>query len=248
VDNPEDARAWFGRALTYQKLGRSDQRNFAHAAADFEVALRLDPQGKTKACLGYCLHARGEPRQAALLYQEALESGYATAELLNNLGAAELYLAQAAEAEQHLGRALALAPLQAAYHNRALVYLNLARQTPPAAPESAVASNADARREELLLKGIADAEKAMAVGLPSGELFYDAAQLCAVAGRSDRQWLGPALGYLDQALRYGVEPKKLADAAWSALRPNPLFAELSARDHTPHPAMKASRILPPAEE
>jgi tetratricopeptide (TPR) repeat protein len=249
AENPDDACGWFARGLTYQKLGLSDRRSFAQAASDFEVADRLDPQAKTKACLGYCLHARRQSQEAALLYEQALQSGYATAELLNNLGAAELAVAKPAQAEQHLGHALSLAPLQAAYHNRALAYLQLARQNPrTASSRKAAPSDAAARREDLLRKGIADAEKALAVGTPSGELFYDAAQICSVAARADRQWIDRALRYLDQALRHGVEPKKLADSAWSALRRQPLFLELRDRPHSPHPALKAARILPPAEE
>ncbi len=239
--DPNDAQGWFARGLAYQKLGQSDRRNYAHAAADFEGAWRLDPQGKSKACLGYCLQARGQSLEAALVYEEAIQSGYAPAELLNNLGAAEWALARLALAEQHLSAAIKLEPrLQAAYHHRALVYLQLARQQ--TAPDAAL------RRDKFLRAGIADANKALALGPPSGELFYDAAQLCGVAARTHPVWANPALDYLDQALRYGVKPKQLADKAWVALHKEPRFQALEKRSPVPHPAFKAVRILPPVKE
>jgi serine/threonine protein kinase/Tfp pilus assembly protein PilF len=247
---PNDATTWFARGLAFARLGASDARNYLQAASNFEAAWKLDPQPKTIAWLGYCMQRRSNPREAAHFYTMALDGGFESPELLNNLGAAELETQGADLAMKHLSRALTINPFQAAYHNRSLACLHLARlaaqrTSPGGTPEPAKNGRSS---ESLLRDGIADAQRALAVGPPSGELYYDAAQLCAVAARSDREWIKVGLEYLDQALAHGIAPAKLSDVVWSALRQETTFRQMQQRQHTPYPMAKATRLLPPTDE
>jgi hypothetical protein len=49
------------------------------------------------------------------------------------------------------------------------------------------------------------------VGPGTADLAYDAARLCALAARRDPRWLEPALGYLEEAIGLGQNPRDLAN-------------------------------------
>jgi serine/threonine protein kinase/Tfp pilus assembly protein PilF len=106
------------------------REEFDQALADYEQAGAASPDPRAKAAMAYCKQARGrmgDYDQAMRLYQEAIDEGYRTAAVLNNLGRLFLAAKKVAEAESCLDEALRLDPqLQSAYQMRALVRMERA--------------------------------------------------------------------------------------------------------------------------
>src|SRR5262249_54639976 len=158
------------------------------------------------AAIAFCLNRLGGlPDQAVKHNEMALQSGFATAEVFNNLAFNCLSLNKRKEARENLDRALQLnEDLQAAHHNRA--HLNLAEAFLKLGQPGPAAKRGDAYRD--LTSGIDDIRKAIALGPKSAELYFDAARLCAMAARTDARWLADGMSYLEQSLDQGADPNK----------------------------------------
>ena len=236
---PEIGPLLFARGRAYQLLGHADERNYRLAWDDFRQADELVPEGRTKACMGYCLNQMGLPRDAIAAYNEAIQAGFKSAPLFNNLGYSYLALLQMDEAQRCLELALQLDPnLRAAHHNRARLRLRQALrliQQERVCPE--------ARR--CLEAGIKDIRRAIERGPVTAELYVDAARLCGVAARQSSQWVAPALEYARLAVKAGYDSRKLkADRFLAPLRTEWKFinpAEMSPSS----PTQQAPRLLDP---
>jgi tetratricopeptide (TPR) repeat protein len=135
-ESPDFAAAVFGLALARQRIG-----DFSGAAAGYESLFNQTQDPKAAAGLAYC---RGEEKNhwaAIHWYRTAIERGFDTPEIRNNLAAS--LRAQSpdhwAEALEHLNHALRTKPdLQAALYHRAVILANqsLADRKPP--PQQAV--------------------------------------------------------------------------------------------------------------
>src|SRR5262249_4962311 len=120
---PEHAWAFFARGRAHQRLG-----NLEEAKADYGRADQLVTDGRIKACLGYCWNCLGNHRAAWWYYEKAIEVGYTSAEVYNNLGYSYLEFTKPPprldKAQISLDLALELNhSFQEALHNRALLDL-----------------------------------------------------------------------------------------------------------------------------
>jgi len=195
---PENADFLFVRGQARQHLG-----DFVGAAADYKSAAAKTPRGIILASLAYCRAQTHFYRDAADWGQRAIDAGFNTAELHNNLGFSLAWLGSLDAARRHLDAAIGLNPsLQAAYFNRAK--LGLREALKGASPTAA----------------IADAEVAMRLGPISAELALDAARLHALDLENPHRDDAVA-GYVAQALRLGSSPHDI--------RAEPLFVPYLAR-------------------
>jgi serine/threonine protein kinase len=204
VEQPDvTPRIFFLRGAARMRLG-----DWEAAKADFYKA---EPQhdGKVQACLAYCYtQVKQRPRfdVAVDLYEKAVQQGYATAVVYNNMGhccfrdpvsptigkpeAIRVYLDKAIK---YLETATQLDPqLQIAFHNMALVDLQIAF--------------APFHSKYVPERGIQAARQALKVGPGNGQLYHDAAVLCNLAARRkrDQAFKDEAIGYVTQAVRHGV--------------------------------------------
>jgi tetratricopeptide (TPR) repeat protein len=88
-----------------------ERREFEYALQHAEAAMRLDPtRPESYQALGDIAMQLGDPNAASRYYLAGLENTVPTANMLNNLGMAQLALAQYDDALQSLALALALEP------------------------------------------------------------------------------------------------------------------------------------------
>ena len=231
----DDAQAWWTRGLASLKLSA-----FAQAVTDFRQADHLHSAGKTKACLGYAYHRTGGVKEARIYYTAAVNAGFATPEVLNNLGYLHLKLstpAELAEAAKRLSHALAQRPdLKAALHNRGCVYL---KQAGSAALRN---GKAQAPNRELLRRALTDLARAVnLVGPATADLYRDAAHACALLARDEPERAAEALDYLARGLEQGLDPRK--EPFPSLLAHHPKFASLGAPRPVTVATVTNARIL-----
>ncbi len=248
--DPYLTRAVFARGRAYQRLGEANGDNFGLALADYQRADRLAPDGRTRACMGYCLNRLDLPRDAILLYRQAVEAGFAPAAVFNNQGYSHLQLGELAAARRSLDRALALDPaLRAAFHNRALMYLQAVSAPGAAGGQGPGAAWADLSKEHerLLKKGSADIDRAIALGPATAKVYYDAARLRTLA-ITEADSVEQALSYLQRAVEHGHNPEHLAnDPAFTRLMEASRFQALIRLQPRSHPPQQARRLLEPLQ-
>ena len=226
--DPHRSEALVARARVHQHRGELQL-----AFADYNVADQLDPRPETAACKGYCLSRLGQDQQAAKAYRGALDGGYVSPAVLNNLGYTWLRLGRLDDAEASLRRAIqADNRLQPAHHNLVIIYLRRAlagQATPP----------------EALLH----ARRALEIGPESGELCSNLAFLYALAAKQDAAFAQLAIASLAKAVEHGIDPKTLkSDPVFSAMEKDPAFQKaLIVRGPLREP-LKAVRVIDPAAE
>jgi eukaryotic-like serine/threonine-protein kinase len=206
------AQALFARGRAFQQLGRHEQ-----ALGAYRDSRELLPDPRTTACIAFCDGALGHHGPAIKFCDEALDAGLVTAAILNNKGCSCVQLALVAEQEEAaLTKAIELDPsMQAAYRNRALLYL-----------QRAVAK----RKDGNYLPAIRDMQKAVTLGPRSGQLLYEASWCCA------RQpgWSNQALNYLQQAIALGIDPKQASrEYSFKELKSDARFAKVLSQPATP---------------
>lgn len=239
--DPKFARARYARARAFLQ-----NKLYTEAITDFQVlnneANRLD--GRYLAGLGYAFMLKRDNPSAIVGFREALEQGYATAGVYNDLGyclimsgdpdKSNSVLAALPEAFEHLGRAIALDPqLQAAYINRALATLKHAHLQ--------VGIKVD--------NGIADAETALKIGPASARLHRIAAHLHARAALADeKHGFEATLGHLAEALALGDKPDSIArDVAFGPIKNDRRFQALVQQAGQPE-ALPPVMIVDPLGE
>jgi tetratricopeptide (TPR) repeat protein len=175
------------------------------AFEDFQTANRLSPCPTTRACLGYCLSRLDQWDAAAVCYQDALNGGFVSPGLLNNLGFSYLRLNRLDAAEQYLSRAVAADErLAASYHALVLVGIDRAKQ-----------------RGEVPPSAMDWARKAIEAGPDSADLHRQVAMLYALGAKREPAKAASAIEHLARAIQLGLDPK--------TLQGNPVFAVFQGR-------------------
>jgi serine/threonine protein kinase len=190
ASDSDNAEFIFARGRTLEQLG--DERL---ALKDLQKAVPLLADGQSLLHIGYVLTGKGLHPEAIEAYRRALDLGYQSPELFNNLGYCSLQLSRLDEAQNYLDQAVHLDPLsRVALLNRAA--LDLRRWSNPTLrgiPEA----------------GIQDIRRALEVGSTSPDLSLTAAHLCAVAAWREPKWFLTALTYFRQAIDDGLDPAQL---------------------------------------
>jgi tetratricopeptide (TPR) repeat protein len=196
------------------------------ARLDYAEADRLGMDGRAAACLAYMLTLASRDEEAIAVGQRAIQHGFVTAELYNNLAYSQMQRARFKDADESLCRALDLDPrLPAVHHNR----LWLLRRD----------LSMDQKREARL-SDVSDLLAKAFDGAPeSFELHEDAADVCALAGQRD----DVALTHLEKAVHLGLVlwPE---DAVLRQEREKKPYFRYYYSLHT-HPRFQALRDLPP---
>jgi serine/threonine protein kinase/Flp pilus assembly protein TadD len=229
-DDPNNADLLFARARTQQQLGKLES-----ALADYDKADGLRRDGRIKACLGYCWNVKRAHGSASVYYQQAIDAGFTTAEVCNNLGFSYLQgIGRLQDAQAMLDRALALNPgLQAAHHNRACLELRRCLECPTAPLRTAL--------EHI--------ELARALGPPHPQLCVDAALLYALAAESEPAWIEPGLTCLKQALECGLSRQALLrEDKLNRLTRHPAFQQYASRPAPAAPPVPTNRVVDPLRD
>jgi tetratricopeptide (TPR) repeat protein len=152
----------FARGRAYQQLGE-----WRLALIDYQAADELQADGPTRACAGYCLARQGFTAEATLYLVRAMEAGYSSPEVFNDLGYCYHQRGKLKEAREALDRAIQLAPaLQAPFYNRSLVRLQEFWLQPKTDPR----------------EGLADIRRALEIGPQAADLLRHATVFSAEAG------------------------------------------------------------------
>ena len=239
IDNLNEAiRADSENFQAHFALGRAFQQldEIASALVAYNRAYQLQPDGKTAACLAYCLSRTGFYKDAIAYSDEAIKAGMATAAVFNNRGYSYLRLRKYSESEKDLAKAEQLDDrLQTVLYNRACLEFVKACQ--------------HKNEKASIQQGLAYCQRALNVGPETADLDFLAARLCAFAAVQDPAYIERALDYLTKAVQLGLDPAQFKDDQFNfrALQTHPRFVAL--RD-SPSPAEKyqpAARLLDPGE-
>lgn len=181
--------ALIARGRAFQERG-----DFASALRDYSAADPDSRDGRLLAARAYCLWKLDYPSEAVTRSLQAIDAGFATAEVFNNLGHFYSKAWKFDKARESLGQAIARnGNLQAAYHNRAAVELQQARQ--------------NLRHD--VSSGIEDIQRARDLGPASADLDFTAGCLHAIAARSDSRHTEPAFAAFELAIKHGLNPKEI---------------------------------------
>jgi serine/threonine protein kinase/Tfp pilus assembly protein PilF len=228
--DPQNVEAHFARGRAFQQLDEIDSAVIAYIKA-----YQLKPDGKTAACLAYCLSRTGYHDPAIAYSDKAIGSQFGNAAVLNNRGYSCLQLRRLTEAEKDLAKAEGLdASLQAVLYNRAHLEFVKAGQ------------HIDEKAS--IEQGLLYFKKAIKVGPETADLNFHASRLCAYASIKDETYVEPALGYLDRAIELGFDPKHINnEVIFQALQTHPRFITL--RDSPPRTKnyQPTARLLDPGD-
>ena len=202
---PQNTKAMFLRGRAEQSMG-AYQRAF-----DFYCqANEAQPSGELFAVQGYCASRCGRHRAGIALFLQAVEMGFAPAEVWNDLGYCSIQLGEHDQAIEYLNRAIEQRnDLAAAYYNRALSARLFAKT----------------ENHPIAIGAKQDIETAIRLGHSSAEGYCNAAIICLSVDSQDTVTHELARTYLNHAIELG-----LPNDAWAN---NPKLANLA-------PAMPAS--------
>jgi tetratricopeptide (TPR) repeat protein len=220
------APALFMRGRAHQQLGALNL-----ALADYVAADGLVRDGPTLACIGYCSTLLTLHDSAIWNFKKAIEAGFDRAEVYNDLGYIYARMDKYEDARRCFDQAVARGPkLQTAYYNRAMFEFQWALEESNPIPETV----------------IPDIQTAISLGPVTAQLLCDAARIYAVAARSDRDWIEPALRYLERSIELGQDPRPLVeDRSFFALRELPEFIACLEHPAVPSSAPRPVRVLDP---
>ena len=225
-------QAYLARGRVNMKVGQLNA-----ALDDFTSADKLQPTGQTQAGLGYCYSAMGNHLLAVSSYRSAINRGFKTAVVFNNLGYS-LMCTQAGddEAAQYYQKAITADPrLQIAYYNQATLALKKAcNQQVPISPEA-------------LREGVKAIAKAIELGPETGQIHLDAARLWVLAAKIEPRWEELALEHLGAAIDRGLPPANLKSDR--ILRPlhGDRFKQLTERPAVNPSQTSLARVLDPLQ-
>ncbi len=220
------AEALVLRGRAHQALGR-----YNAAFSDYEAAHELTQDPRLQAAKGFCLAMQNNHHVAIRCYEQAIAGGYRTAEVQNDLGFSLIRVGKASQALESLGLAIALDPnLQAALVNRASAEFNIALAT----------------GNRLPLDALRDITRAIELGPPAGDIYFQAASICALAAETNPQYVATGLEFLRQAVLNGC-PTRLVDEnpLFADFRKNPSYREMSTLKPQPAALRQAERLISP---
>jgi serine/threonine protein kinase/Tfp pilus assembly protein PilF len=228
---PDNALALVRSGELYQRQGR-----YRLAAKEYRDALALAPNPRVSACLAYCLAQSGNYSESFGPTKDAIDGGFDTPAVQNNLAYSQLNSGHRPEAEGTLDRLLARSPnLPAACHNRLVLrrlQLRLGSRSRGRLPEARAALG-----------------QALAVCPASAELFGDAADLCAAAGTLQAGWDDEALTYLEKAVALGLPlGSRPDDVVYKHLLKDARLVALMKAHPEPVPPGPTPRLIDPLGE
>ncbi len=199
------AEALFWRARIRQKEGR-----VLLALEDYEEAARLCSAPEISACQAYCCALKRLNPSAIRFSNEAIDAGFATAEVYNNLGYSHLRKSDFKSAMVALDEAIRQdESLQPALHNRAMAELRWALK----------------KRCPLDNKAGTDIDNALDAGPPSAGLYLDAARIYSRLGQESGEHRERVIRYLSEALQLGANAD-VVRREFESLLDNPAIAAL----------------------
>ncbi len=212
--HPDEANAWFALGRAYQHWGDSDETKFAQAMDAYQRAGQHQPNGTADACIAYCLYRTKQFNYAKHFMLQAEKQGYQSAEFSNDLGYMCINDGDYDAALTHLDKALKEnRRLQAAYHNKAIVYLNKALRNgghrPPGSNPGA--QEAAKQNREWVAEAKQNIAAALDCGSPRVELLRDAAQVYAASAIHAPDDCPEVVKLLDRAAREGLDPATFKD-------------------------------------
>ncbi len=227
VVRPDSADAHFLRARVYQA-----QRQLGLALEEYTAADRLGADGRAAAGAAYMLTLASKYEDAIAAGKRAIERGFQTAEVYNNIAYCQMLRIRFPAAEESLREALALDPgLAAAHHNRLwLLRRDLGLGKNHRLPE---------------VRGIL--HNALEGAPASIELHELAAEVCAAAGAIEPGWDALALTHLERAVKLGYAlPKQPTERkAYDRLRSDPRFDALLMLQQPKVPDQPTRRLVDP---
>ncbi len=230
----ESSQAYLARGRANMKAGNLDA-----ALVDFTTADRLQPTGRSRAALAYCCSVlKHAPAVVVGYYKSALQRGFQTAVVYNNLGQALTWMPDGSDAEaaQCFQKATLADPgLQAAYYNRATLALKQAGY------------HLDRISDDDVREGLAAITRAIELGPATAQAHLDAAELCVLAAKIEPRWKERAFDHLASALDLGLPPSRLKIDI--ILRPlhGPEFTRLTERPAVNTTPVPPVRVLDPLE-
>ncbi len=217
-------------ALVARARAQERRGDFQLAFADYDAADQLAPSPEIAACKGYCLSQLGQAQQAAVFYRRALDGGYDSPAVQNNLGYCWLRLGRSRldEAEACFRKAIqADDSLQPAHHNLVLVYEQRALAGQAIPPEA-----------------LAHARRALQTGPESGELCRDLAHFYALAAKQDAALAEAAIACVGKAVDHGIDPKTFdSDPVFAFLQKDRKFREALVRRGPVQGPQTAARLI-----
>jgi serine/threonine protein kinase len=222
-----EAYYWQGRA-------RLASGNLAAAANDFETAAKMDPQGLYLASWAYCLCRLGHAQSAVMKSKSAIDAGYTSPTVYNNLGRA--YFQWNSPGSDHL---------EEAWHAYSTaVKLDPAQVEPRLGRIVIHIRNVQAGGSlDLQAEALKDARTAVSLAPPNGNLYFLAAMTVAIASHDDSTLVAEGLTYLEMAAANGLNAGKGQWArmdAFAHFNDDPRFGRLvsvsiAPRDRAPEP-------------
>jgi tetratricopeptide (TPR) repeat protein len=208
-EEPDNAEALAARGRAY--LGSED---YYPAFKDFRAANHLAPTPQWAAASGYCLARMDLYDLATTCYQEALQGGLRSVDVLNGLGLSCRRLGRLDEAERYLKEAVAI-------DGQAL---------PPRLNLLVVHVNRARRGDTTTTAELDGVRTTMEMALPSRDLLCQIAALFAIESNRHPALAAEALEYLSKAVLHGLNPASVkGDPAFDAIRGQPAFRELLQR-------------------
>jgi len=222
----DSAEVHFARGQALRLMG-----DYQAADEAYMSACKRSSDGLIRECLGYCFSSRGYNEDAVLWYDQAVDVGYTSAALWNNLGYSQLRIGRYPPAQSALDQAKRLDDsLQAAFHNAACLAIR----------------RAERGDRSSLQQGIADIERAITLGPATAQHYYDAALLHALASEDATDHTAKVFDNLRSAIALGHPTAGLASdkGPFGRFLSKPLFADV-LREPLRRKRLAAKRLAPP---
>ena len=223
----ERAESLFWRARARQKAG-----SLSSAVEDYQEAAKLCSAPEIKACQAYCWALERYFSDAIRFSEEAIDAGFATAEVYNNLGYSHLHTGDFKSAVVALDEAIRQdGSLQPALYNRAIVEFRWALK----------------ERRPLDNEAGTDIDNAMGAGPASAGLYLDAARIYWRLGQESEERRERVIRYLSEALRLGAKAD-LVRREYESLLDDPAFGALLANSAPGEERVKLIGLVDPLAE
>jgi eukaryotic-like serine/threonine-protein kinase len=224
--DPQNTDALFIRARALVKLG-----DYNMAFKDFSTICKIQqPSPELFACMGYCLNKLNQHKAALDAYHRAISGGFQNARIFNNIGYTYRCINQGDQAQEYLVRAVELDDsFPQAHYNLVVLFLNKAR-------------NGDTVRQASLIY----ARKAMELGSPSADIYYNSATLYALGSLQNAALIPTTLDYLKKAIENGIDPNvPRVDPVFSTFKDNLDFMKVLSSPPLSRSSIKAELVVDP---
>jgi serine/threonine protein kinase/Flp pilus assembly protein TadD len=196
--NPEFVGALYGIASAQLALGQ-----YLSASDEYQQLHERTGEPQYLASAGYCKSLLMKHKEAMAFYTDAIEHGFGSEIVSNNLGYSVLRLGGIAEARKHLNDALSInGQFRAALQNRAMLELQ-------------AASPSSAKPRQVPDHSVDDIEAAIRLAPGFGNVHFHAAFIWALSGRPDR-W-SAVISHAEKAVELGFQPVRFRQS--SAFKP-----------------------------